>query len=278
MKHVETLNEGLKRAYTLTITAKDIEAKIDAELKAVAPTVRMPGFRPGKVPANLVRKMHGEALAQDALQKSVQEGVDGLMRAEKLRPAMQPSVLLAEGYATGKDAEITVELEVLPEFDVPSLDGLALERLTVPVDDAAVEEQINRLLGQSKKFDDAAKSYKAAAGDQVVIDFAGSVDGVPFDGGTGEDMAVEIGSGMLIPGFEDQLIGAKLDEERVLNVTFPMIMRQKTSRAPPRNSRSRSRPSKSLLKRLRMMILPNSLACKASISCAKSSKRSGTGT
>ena len=221
MKHVETLNEGLKRAYTLTITAKDIEAKIDAELKAVAPTVRMPGFRPGKVPANLVRKMHGEALAQDALQKSVQEGVDGLMRAEKLRPAMQPSVLLAEGYETGKDAEITVELEVLPEFDVPSLDGLALERLTVPVDDAAVEEQINRLLGQSKKFDDAAKSYKAAAGDQVIIDFAGSVDGVPFDGGTGEDMAVEIGSGMLIPGFEDQLIGAKLDEERVLNVTFP---------------------------------------------------------
>ncbi|MFM6853308.1 MAG: trigger factor family protein, partial [Sphingopyxis sp.] len=83
MKHVETLNEGLKRAYTLTITASDIEAKVEAELKAVAPTVRMPGFRPGKVPANLVRKMHADALAQDALQKSVQEGVDSLMRSEK---------------------------------------------------------------------------------------------------------------------------------------------------------------------------------------------------
>lgn len=221
MKHVETLNEGLKRAYTLTISAKDIEARIDAELKAIAPTVKMPGFRPGKVPANLVRKMHGAALAQEALQKSVQDGVDGLMRGEKLRPAMQPSVALADGYAPGGDAEITVELEVLPEFALPSLDGLTLERLTVPADDAAVDAQVARLLDQSKRFDDAKKGHKAAAGDQVIIDFAGSVDDVAFDGGTGEDMAVEIGSGMLIPGFEDQLIGAKLGEERTLDVTFP---------------------------------------------------------
>ncbi len=221
MKHVETLNEGLKRAYTLTITAKDIDARIDAELKAIAPTVRMPGFRPGKVPANLVRKMHGPALAQDALQKSVQEGVDTLMRKEKLRPAMQPSVALADGYAPGKDAEVSVEVEVLPEFEMPSLDGLKLERLTAPVAAADVEEQINRLLGQSQRFDDAPAKHKAETGDQLIIDFVGSVDGVEFDGGKGEDMAVTIGSGMLIPGFEDQLIGAKTGEERTINVTFP---------------------------------------------------------
>jgi trigger factor len=88
MKHVETLNEGLKRAYTLTITAKDIDARVEDEVKAIAPTVRMPGFRPGKVPANLIRKMHGEALAAEALQKTVQQGVDGLINKEKLRPAM----------------------------------------------------------------------------------------------------------------------------------------------------------------------------------------------
>jgi trigger factor len=221
MKHVETLNEGLKRAYTLTITAKDIDARIDAELKAIAPTVRMPGFRPGKVPANLVRKMHGPALAQDALQKSVQEGVDTLMRKEKLRPAMQPSVALADGYEPGKDAEVSVEVEVLPEFELPSLDGLKLERLTAPVADADVEEQINRLLGQSQRFDDAPAKHKAETGDQLIIDFVGSVDGVEFDGGKGEDMAVTIGSGMLIPGFEDQLVGAKTGEERTINVTFP---------------------------------------------------------
>ncbi len=221
MKHVETLNEGLKRAYALTITANDIDARIDAELKVIAPTVKMPGFRPGKVPPNLVRKMHGEALASEALQKSVQEGVDTLMRKEKLRPAMQPSVLLAEGYAPGKNAEVTVELEVLPEFELPSLDGLVLDRLTVPASDAEVDAQIERLLGQSKRFEDAKPKHKAATGDQLIIDFAGSVDGVPFDGGTGTDMAVEIGSGSLIPGFEDQLIGAKLGEDRILNVTFP---------------------------------------------------------
>lgn len=221
MKHVETLNEGLKRAYTLTITAKDIDARIDAELKAIAPTVRMPGFRPGKVPANLVRKMHGPALAQDALQKSVQEGVDTLMRKEKLRPAMQPSVALADGYEPGKDAEVSVEVEVLPEFELPSLDGLKLERLTAPVADADVDAQIERLLGQSQRFDDAPAKHKAETGDQLIIDFVGSVDGVEFDGGKGEDMAVTLGSGMLIPGFEDQLIGAKTGEERTINVTFP---------------------------------------------------------
>ncbi len=221
MKHVETLNEGLKRAYTLTITAKDIDARVDQELKAIAPTVRMPGFRPGKVPANLVRKMHGEALAAQALEKSVQQGVDQLLNAEKLRPAMQPSVALADGYAPGGDAEVAVELEILPTFEVPSLDDIVLERLSVPVDDAAVDAKIGEFLAQSKQFADAKKGHKAGKGDQVIIDFAGSVDGVPFDGGTGTDMAVEIGSGMLIPGFEDQLIGAKDGEDRTLDVTFP---------------------------------------------------------
>ena len=221
MKHVETLNDGLKRAYALTITAQDINARIDQEVKTIAPTVQMPGFRPGKVPANLIRKMHGEALASDALNKSVQEGVDTLIQKEKLRPAMQPAVRLNDDYKNGKDAEVTVELEVLPVFELPALDGLKLERLTVPATDAQIDEQVNRLMEGSKRFEDAPAKHKAATGDQVIIDFAGSVDGVAFDGGTGEDMAVEIGSGMLIPGFEDQLVGAKIDEERTLKVTFP---------------------------------------------------------
>ncbi len=221
MTHAETLNEGLKRAYTLTISAKDIDARIDSELQAIAPTVRMPGFRPGKVPANLVRKMHGPALAQEALQKSVQDGVDQLMRAEKLRPAMQPTVELADGYDTGKDAEVKVALEVLPEFTVPALDDLVLERLTVPADDAAVNAQIERLMGQSKRFEDAAQDHAAANGDQVVIDFVGSLDGVEFEGGKGEGHALELGSGTFIPGFEEQLVGAKAGDTRTIEVTFP---------------------------------------------------------
>jgi trigger factor len=221
MTNVETLNEGLKRAYTLKITAKDIDKMVDAEVKRVAPQVKMPGFRPGKVPANLVRKMHGEAIAQDALNASIQEGVQTLMSERKLRPATQPAVRLNDDYEAGKDAEVTVELEVLPDVPAPAIDGLKLERLTVPVDEASVEARLLELAGQAKSFDDAPKTHKAKAGDLVVMDFAGKVDGVAFDGGTGTDMSVEIGSGRLIPGFEDQLVGIKTGDEKTLEVTFP---------------------------------------------------------
>lgn len=221
MQTVETLNEGLKRAYTLKITAKDIDKKVDAEVKRVAPQVRMPGFRPGKVPANLVRKMHGEAIAQDALNNSIQEGVQKLIADHKLRPAVSPSVSLEGEYAPGGDAEIKVELEVLPDVPTPAIDGLKLERLTVPVSEDEVNEQLKQLAGQQKAFTDAPAKHKAAEGDQVTMDFVGTVDGVAFDGGTGEGMSVEIGSGRLIPGFEDQLVGVKTGDEKTIDVTFP---------------------------------------------------------
>ena len=221
MKTVETLNEGLKREYRVTITAKDIDARVDDEVKSMAPTVRMPGFRPGKVPPNLIRKMHGPALSADALNKAIDAGVRDLMAKEKLRPALQPAVTLADEYEVGKDAELTVALEVLPIIETPSIDGLKLERLTVPADDSAVMAKIEEFAAQMKRFEEAPKTKKAATGDQVIIDFAGSVDGVAFDGGTGEDMAVEIGSGQLIPGFEDQLVGVKVGDDKVVKVTFP---------------------------------------------------------
>jgi trigger factor len=220
MQTVETLNEGLKRAYTLTITAAEIDQKVDAEVKRVAPQVRMPGFRPGKVPANLVRKMHGEALRQDALNTSIQQGIQTLMTEQKLRPAMQPSVAL-DSYEPGKDAEVKVELEVLPEVPAPAIEGLKLERLIVPVADERVDEQIAQIASQQKKWEDASPKHKAKTGDMVVMDFVGKVDGVAFDGGTGEDMSVEIGTGRLIPGFEDQLVGVKAGDEKQIEVTFP---------------------------------------------------------
>ena len=221
MQTVETLNEGLKRAYTLTITAKDIDAKVDAEVKRVAPQVKMPGFRPGKVPTNLVRKMHGEALAQDALNSAIQQGIQQLMADNQLRPAMQPSVELAEGYEPGKDAEITVSLEVLPQVPAPAIDALVLERLTVPVADEAVDEQIAKFAEGQKSWDDAGDKA-AEQGDLVTVDFVGkTADGVAFEGGTGTDMGVEIGSGRLIPGFEDQIVGVKAGDEKQISVTFP---------------------------------------------------------
>jgi trigger factor len=221
MQTVETLNDGLKRAYTLTIPANDVAARVDAEIKAVAPQIRMPGFRPGKVPVNLVRKMHGPAIEQDALNKAVQDGVQLLLVEQKLRPAVQPSVELDEGYESGKDVELKVALEVLPDVPAPAIDGLTLERLTVEAPEAEIENSLQRIAGQQKSYDDALDGHPAVEGDMVILDFVGKVDGVAFEGGTGEGMSVEIGSGRLIPGFEDQLIGIKKDEERQLNVTFP---------------------------------------------------------
>ena len=221
IKTVETENEGLKRAFMLTIPAEDIEARVEKEVKRIAPQIRMPGFRPGKVPPNLIRKMHGESLRGDALQGAVQDGVQQLLADNKIRPALQPQVELDEGYAPGKDAEVRVSLEALPDVPAPAIDALALERLTVEPDEGAVDEQIRQLANQSKRWEDAPKKHAAAKGDLVVVDFEGEVGGKPFEGGKGEDMSVELGSGQLIPGFEDQLIGAKTGESREINVAFP---------------------------------------------------------
>ncbi|MFT4025911.1 MAG: trigger factor [Novosphingobium sp.] len=221
MQIVETTNEGLKRGYTVKIAAKDIASRIEGEAKKMAPQVRLPGFRPGKVPANLLKKMHGAQLHQEALNTSIKEAMDKLVADNKLRPAMQPDVSLGEGYEEGKDAELSVALEVLPQITAPSLDGLKLEKLIVPVTDAEVDEAVQRIASQQKHFTDAKKGKKAENGDQVVVDFVGKLDGVPFDGGSAENQPIELGSGRMIPGFEEGLVGVKAGDTKQITVTFP---------------------------------------------------------
>ena len=220
MQTVETLNEGLKRAFRITIPAKDIDARVDKELKSIAPQVRMPGFRPGKVPANLVRKMHGPALEQQALQNAVQDGVQQLMSEQKLRPAMQPSVELEEG-GLGKDAVVKVEVETLPEVPEAKIEGLKIERLGVAASEPMIDEAVAKLAAGQRSFEPAPAARKAEQGDRVLIDFEGKVDGEAFEGGKGEGMSVELGSGRLIPGFEDQLVGAKANQQKTVKVKFP---------------------------------------------------------
>jgi trigger factor len=165
--------------------------------------------------------MHKDSLLQDALNSSIQEGVQKAISDNRLRPATQPHVHLGEDYAPGKDAVVDFHLEILPAIAAPSIDGIILDRLTVEVSDAQVDESILKLAEGQKSFEAADKKYAAKMGDSVVIDFEGKLDGVPFEGGKGEGMAVELGSGQLIPGFEDQLVGVKANDEKVLNVTFP---------------------------------------------------------
>jgi len=221
MQIVETLNEGLKRAYSLTITSKDIDARVDKEVQAIAPQVKMPGFRPGKVPANLVKKMHGENLQRDALNGSIQEGIQKLIADNNLRPAMQPSVELDEGFEFGKDAEVKVALEVLPQIEAPNIEGLKLERLTIAVADEQVNEAAARIASQQGALEDHADDHVAADGDTLVIDFVGKVDGEAFEGGSASDIRLKLGAGQFIPGFEEQLTGVKKGEEKAIDVTFP---------------------------------------------------------
>ena len=185
MKTVETENEGLKRAYTLTIAAKDIDSRLDQEIKRIAPTVKMPGFRPGKVPANLIRKMHGEALHQEALSTAVQQSVQSLLNEKKIRPAMQPEVELDQAYAPGKDAEIKVRLETLPDVPKPKIDEIKLERLTVEADDKVVAAQLANLASSQKAWKNAPKAHKAAIGDLVVMDVPNAGLGLPVKVGVG---------------------------------------------------------------------------------------------
>ncbi|MDG6078033.1 trigger factor [Erythrobacter litoralis] len=221
MQIKETTNDGLKRAYAITIPADEIEGRVTKEIKKIAPQVRMPGFRPGKVPANLVRKMHGEQIHAQAVNDVIRESVDKTIADNELRPAMQPKVEMGDGYEEGKDATLTMELEVLPQVEAPDTDGLKIERLTVPVDEAQVDETLERIAGQNKSYKDAAKTRKAKDGDQLIIDFVGRVDGEEFEGGKAEGAPLVLGSGQFIPGFEEQLTGVKTGEEKTITVTFP---------------------------------------------------------
>ena len=221
MQIAEITNQGLRRTYSLVIPADAIAARLEARLAEVAKTIKMPGFRPGKVPANLVKKMHGPALRGEALQAALNDGVNQVIADHGLRPATQPQVDVDGELGDEGDARFTVSLEILPTIQDVKADDLALEKLVVPADDAAMDAALARLAESAQRTEPAPAKHKAKTGDTVVIDFEGKVDGVPFDGGKGEGMRVKIGSGQLIPGFEDQLVGAKLNEQRTLKVSFP---------------------------------------------------------
>ncbi len=221
MTATETLNEGLKRGYELTIVAGTIATKVDEAIAEVAPQVRMPGFRPGKVPANLIRKMHGESLRRDVVQRAISEEVQKLLSDNGLRPAMQPDVEVEGAETAGNDILVKVNLEVLPEVPETDVGAIVLERLTVEAGEADIDAAVERLASGQKSFEEAAAKYKAKSGDLVVMDYAGSIKGKAFEGGTGEAMEIELGSGRLIPGFEEQLTGVKAGDEKTLDVTFP---------------------------------------------------------
>lgn len=220
MKITETLNDGLKREYSVIVAASELAAKLDIQVADAAKRIRMPGFRAGKVPLNLVKKMHGKAMTGDVLQSVINDGSQKVLADNKLRPALQPKIEVVK-YEEASDLEFSMALEILPDVPPVSFDGVRLEKLIVPIADAEVDEALKRLAAQQKSFETADATHTAKNGDAVIIDFLGKVDGVAFDGGKGEAMQLELGSGTFIPGFEEQLVGVKAGDEKVIDVTFP---------------------------------------------------------
>ncbi|MEE4117914.1 MAG: trigger factor [Paracoccaceae bacterium] len=220
MQVTESVNEGLKRGYQITIPAADLDAKVDEKLREAQPEIEMKGFRKGKVPLPLLKKQFGQRLLGEAMQEAVDGAISRQLEETGDRPALQPKVeMVGEDWKAGDDVVVSMEYEALPEIGEPDLSGITLEKLVVKADDAAVEEALEGLAEQAKSFAD--KEGAAGEGDQVVLDFVGKVDGEAFEGGAAEDFPLEIGSGQFIPGFEEQLVGVAAGEEKNVEVTFP---------------------------------------------------------
>ena len=223
MQVTETLNEGLKRAYQITVTTAELEAKVTEKLLEAQPEVELKGFRKGKVPLPMLRKQFGQRMIGDAMQ----EAIDGAMKdhfdQSGDRPALQPEVKMVNGesWSEGQDVVVEMSYEALPP--IPDVDAgkIKLDRLIVKADDKSVDEALANLAATAQSFEDRKKGAKAKDGDQVVIDFKGSVDGELFEGGSGDDYPLVLGSNSFIPGFEAQLVGAKAGDEVSVNVTFP---------------------------------------------------------
>ncbi|MBN8531431.1 MAG: trigger factor [Alphaproteobacteria bacterium] len=220
MEIKEISAEGLQKEFHIFVAYSDIEKKIDEKLEEIAGKVKFPGFRAGHVPVKLVRQKYGKGATTEVLEEVLQSGAREVLEKKGLKAALPPKVDIVS-FDAGKGLEYTIKAEVLPEVPQVDFASITLEKPVYAVSEADVDEGITNIIRSRKKFTPAAPSHKARKGDLVIMDFKGSVDGVLFEGGTAENFEIEIGSGQLIAGFEDQLIGAKEGDSLTVKATFP---------------------------------------------------------
>jgi trigger factor len=218
MQITETNAEGLKHEMTVVIAAADIERRVTDRLSELGRTIRLPGFRPGKVPLTVLRKRYGPSVMGEVLERTVSDSSSEAMRERNLRPALQPKIEIVS-FNEGTDLQYKLAVEVLPQIDIGNLGDLQLERLKPEVPEDEIDRALERIAKQQRKSDTVDRA--AEKGDILVLDFVGSVGGVEFPGGKANDYSLELGSGSFIPGFEDQLIGIKAGEQRTVKVDFP---------------------------------------------------------
>ncbi|MCK0121667.1 trigger factor [Loktanella sp. F6476L] len=222
MQVTETLNEGLKRGYAITVTAAELDAKVEEKLKEAQPEVEMKGFRKGKVPMPMLRKQFGQRVMGEAMQEAIDGAMSEHMEKSGDRPAAQPAMVMADkDWKEGDDVNVNVSYEKLPDVPETDFSKIKLERMVVKADDESVKEALDNLASNAQNFEDRKKGSKAKDGDQVVFDFLGKVDGEAFEGGAAEDYPLVLGSNSFIPGFEEGLVGVKAGEEKDVEVSFP---------------------------------------------------------
>ncbi len=220
MQVTETLSEGLKRGFAVTVPASDLEEKRSKRLAEIGKTVRLPGFRPGKVPMSVVRQRFGTAVMSEVLEESVNAATQQVLTDRGLRAATQPKVDVTQ-LEDKQDLQFTVELELLPEITMPEFGSITVQRLKATPSEEAIDKAVEEIARRQRELEPITEDRGAQTGDTLTIDFVGKVEGVAFAGGTGTDMAVEIGGGGFIPGFSEGMVGMRPGEQREVHVTFP---------------------------------------------------------
>ena len=220
MQVTETLHDGLKRGWAVTVPVADIEGKRTAKLQEIGKTIRLPGFRPGKVPLNIVRQRYGAAVRSEVLEESVNAATQQVLTERGLRAAGQPKVDVTV-LDEKQDLQFNVEVELLPDIAMPDFSGFHLTRYRAEPSPESIDKALTELASRTKKLVDVTEDRGAQPGDTLTVDYKGMVDGVAFDGGTGTAMPVELGADGFIPGFSEGMLGMRPGEERQVNVTFP---------------------------------------------------------
>ena len=220
MQITQTKSEELVREYTVTMTAEEIDQRINDRLTELGKTIKMPGFRPGKVPLNLLKSKYGKAVMGEVLEHAVNDTTIKAINENNLRPAARPKIEV-KSFDEGKGLEYTMAIELLPEIVIADFTGIEVEKLTAKPAQKDLDEALERIANANKTTEKVEEKRAAAEGDVCVIDFDGTVDGKPFPGMQGTEFPLELGSKSFIEGFEEQLIGAKAGDEKTVNVTFP---------------------------------------------------------
>jgi trigger factor len=228
MQVTETLSDGLRREFRVVVPAADLDAKVSARLGELKDRVRINGFRPGKVPVDHLKRLYGRSVMAETIEAAMQEANSRIVTDNGYKLASQPKVTLPEQEGEVKDVvegkadlAYSVAIEILPQIELADFKGISLQRLAADISAAEIDEGIQRIAEQNKPFADRGEGGKVETGDRVVVSFTGTIDGTPFEGGSAEDITVEIGSNTFLPGFEEQLVGMAAGESRTVNLTFP---------------------------------------------------------